>query len=201
MAIKSFCFFEINDSLLPRKKFNPLTEKLKPVGQWKVANFTRVNCQYLAQIVSYLEDSSFRIIFKTKGMLLTAKSFCFFEINTRSLPLENYNFLKQKLKPVQQWKVAYVTRVNCQYLASWNSKLSRRLILPYHFKMKGMLLTAKSFCAFVINACSLPGKNVNFLTQKLKPVEQWRVIFVTQVICQYFAGILSYLEDSLSVSF
>ena len=47
-----------------------------------------------------------------KGMLSIAKSFCFFEINTRSLASENFNFLSQKLKPVEQWKVAHVTRVN-----------------------------------------------------------------------------------------
>ena len=64
-----------------------------------------------------------------------------------------------------------------------------------------MLLTAQSFGDFVINAWSLPLKNFNFLTQKLKPVEQWRVVFVTRVICQYLAGILSYLADSFSVSF
>ena len=83
---------------------------------------------------------------------------------------------------------------------SWNSKLSGRLNFPYQFKTKGMLLTAKSFGDFVINAWSLPLKNFNFLTQKLKPVEQWRVAFVTRVICQYFAGILSYVGDSFSVS-
>ena len=65
--------------------------------------------------------------------------------------------------------------------------------------MKGMLLTAKSFCVFEINAWSLPPKNFTFLTQKLKPVEQWKVVYVTLVYCQYFAGIPSYLEDSFSV--
>ena len=47
-----------------RKNFNILTQKLKPVEQWKVGYFTRVNCQYLPEILSYIEDSSFRIIFK-----------------------------------------------------------------------------------------------------------------------------------------
>ena len=62
--------------------------------------------------------------------------------------------------------------------------------------MKGMLLTAKSFCFFKVYAWSLPPKNFNFLTQKLKPVEQWKVAYVTRVNCQYLSGILSYLEDS-----
>ena len=48
------------------KNFNVLTQKLKPVEQWKVAYFTRVNCQYLAAILSNLEDSSFRIILKRR---------------------------------------------------------------------------------------------------------------------------------------
>ena len=43
-----------------------LTEKLKPVEWWKVAYFTGVNCQYFAEIVSYLEDLSFRMILKRR---------------------------------------------------------------------------------------------------------------------------------------
>ena len=65
-------------------------------------------------------------------MLLTAKYFCFFEINTRSLPSENFNFLTQKSKPIEQWKIAYVTKVNGQYLAGILSYLedsSFRIIL------------------------------------------------------------------------
>ena len=50
--------------------------------------------------------------FKTKGMLLIAKSFCFFEINNWSLLTGNFNFLNEKLKPVEQWKIACVSRVN-----------------------------------------------------------------------------------------
>ena len=65
-----------------------------------------------------------------------------------------------------------------------------------------MLLTAKSFCDFVINASALPPKNFKFLTEKLKPVVQWKVVYVTRINCQYFAGILtSYQEVSFSVSF
>ena len=48
------------------KNFNILTQKLKPVEQWKVAYVTRSICQYLAAIQSYLEDSSFRIILKRR---------------------------------------------------------------------------------------------------------------------------------------
>ena len=54
----------MNVWLLPPKNFNLLIQKLKPVEQWKVAYVTRVNCQYLAATLSYLEDSSFRIILK-----------------------------------------------------------------------------------------------------------------------------------------
>ena len=62
LIAKPFCFFEINDWSLPTKNFNLLTQKLKPVEQWKVACFIRVNFQYLAEIVSYLEDAFFRVI-------------------------------------------------------------------------------------------------------------------------------------------
>ena len=61
---KSFFFVEINTRSLPSENFNFLTQKLKPVEQWKVAYVTRVYCQYLTGILSYLEDSSFRIILK-----------------------------------------------------------------------------------------------------------------------------------------
>ena len=57
-----------------------------------------------------------------------------------------------------------------------------------------MLLTAKYFCDFLIDASALPPKNFNFLIQKIKAVEQWKVDNVSRINCQYFAGILSYLE-------
>ena len=67
--------------------------------------------------------------------------------------------------------------------------------------MKGMLSIGKCFCFFEINTRSLPSENFNFLTEKLKPVEQWKVAHVTRVRCKYFAAFLSYLEVSFSVSF
>ena len=62
--------------------------------------------------------------------------------------------------------------------------------------MKGMLLAAKSFCIYEINAWSLLPKNFNFLIQKLNPVERWKVADVTRVNCHYLATILIYVEDS-----
>ena len=130
-------------------------------------------------------------------MVLSAKSSCFFQIDPCWLPPKNFNSLTEKLKPVEQWKVASTLRglillsiFNCDY------KLSRRLDFPYYFKTKGMLLTAKSFCFFEINTWSLPQKNFNFFSQKLKPVEQWKVTYITRVNCQYLTGFLSYLDDS-----
>ena len=61
---KSFCFFEINAWWMPPKNLNYLTQNLKLVERWNVAYVTRVNSQNLAAILSYLEDSSFRIILK-----------------------------------------------------------------------------------------------------------------------------------------
>ena len=69
-------------------------------------------------------------------------------------------------------------------------------MFPYDFKMKGMILRAKSFCFFELNAGSLSTKNFNFFTQKLKLVERWKVAYVTRVNCQYLSTILSYVEDS-----
>ena len=69
----------------------------------------------------------------------------------------------------------------------------RRLIFPYNSKTKGMLLCDKSFCLFENNGLPLAQKNFTILTQKIKPVEEWKD---TGVNCQYWAGILSYLEDS-----
>ena len=51
-------------------------------------------------------------------MLMTANSFCFFEIKNWSFDTENFYFLTQKLKPVEMRKVAHVTRAICQYLAA-----------------------------------------------------------------------------------
>ena len=45
--------------------------------------------------------------FKTNGMLLTAKSFCFFEKNAWPLPPKNFTVLTQKIKRGEQWKVRY----------------------------------------------------------------------------------------------
>ena len=59
---KSFCVFEINGWPLSAKNFTILTQKIKPVEEWKD---TRVNCHAILGWDSrYLEDSSFRIISK-----------------------------------------------------------------------------------------------------------------------------------------
>ena len=72
-------------------------------------------------------------------------------------------------------------------------QISRRLIFPYHSKTNEMLFSDKSFCLFEINAWPLPPKNFTILTQKIKPVEEWKD---TGVNFELQAGILSYLEDS-----
>ena len=56
-------------------------------------------------------------------------------------------------------------------------------MFPYHFKMNRMLFCDKSFCFFEINAWPLLPKNFNFLTQKIKPVEEWKD---SGVYCQYY---------------
>ena len=46
-----------------------------------------------------------------------------------------------------------------------------------------MLFSDKSFCLFEINGLPLPPKNFTNLTQKIKPVEEWKD---TGVYCQYY---------------
>ena len=62
--------------------------------------------------IGYLADSFFPYDFKTNRMLLTAKSFCFFEINTWPLPPKNFTILSQKIKRLEQCKVTWV---DCKY--------------------------------------------------------------------------------------
>ena len=111
-------------------------------------------------------------------MLLTAKSFCFFEINAWPLLPKYLTILNQKWNPVEQWKVRYVGQLS---ILSWNSRLPRRLIFPYHSKTNLMLLTAKSVCFFEINAWPLLPKYLTILNQKWNPVEQWKVRYVGQL--------------------
>ena len=131
LTAKSSCFFEINAWSLRPKNLNFLTQKLKPVERWKVAYVTRVNCQYLATILSYLEDSSFRMILKGSECFSMSNLFAFLE-KCLVIPPKNFNFFTLKLKPVEQWKIAFFTRVNCQILARIVSNLkdsSFRIIL------------------------------------------------------------------------
>ena len=48
---------------------------------------------------------SFLYDFKTNRMLLTARSFCFFEINTWPLPPKNFTILSQKMKRLDSVKL------------------------------------------------------------------------------------------------
>ena len=72
-------------------------------------------------------------------------------------------------------------------------QISKRLIFPYHSKTNEMLFSDKSFCLFEINGLPLPPKNFTILTQKIKPVEEWKD---TRVNCQYQAGFLGFQEHS-----
>ena len=49
-------------------------------------------------------------------MLLTAKYFCFFEINTWPLPPKNFTILSHKIKRLEQCKVTWV---DCRYQAGF----------------------------------------------------------------------------------
>ena len=72
---KSFCFFEMNGLALPPKNFTILTQKIKPVEEWKD---TRVNCHaILGWDSGYLEDSSFGIILKRTECFSLTNLFAF----------------------------------------------------------------------------------------------------------------------------
>ena len=121
----------------------------------------------------------FRYHFKTNRMLFPDKSFCLFEINARPFLPKNFTILTQKIKPVEEWKN---TEVYYQYYRL-GFQISRRHIFPYHFKTNGMLFSDKSFCFFEINAWQLPPKSFTILTQKMKPVEEWKDF---GLYCQYY---------------
>ena len=106
---KSFCVFEINGQPLLPKNFTILTQKLKPVEEWKD---TGVYCQYSKLGFQISRSLIFPYQFKTNGMLFCEKSFCVLEINGWQLPPKNFTILTRKIKPVEEWKD---TVVYCQY--------------------------------------------------------------------------------------
>ena len=132
--------------------------------------------------------------FKAKAMLFPDKSFCVLKIIAWPLPPKNFTDLTQKLKPVEEWKD---TGVSFHAIISWDFKLTGRLIFLYHFKTNGMLFSDKSFCVFAINCCSLPPKNFTILTQKIKPVEEWKD---TGVYYQYYTVPWLYIHPFVYVT-
>ena len=106
---KSFCVFEINGQPLLPKSFTILTQKLKPVEEWKD---TGVYCQYSRLGFQISRRLIFPYHIKTNGMLFSDKSFCVLEINGWPLPPKNFTILTRKIKPVEEWKD---TGVYCQY--------------------------------------------------------------------------------------
>ena len=106
---KSFCVFEINGQPLLPKSFTILTQKLKPVEEWKD---TGVYCQYSSLGFQISGRLIFPYHIKTNGMLFYDKSFCVLEINGWPLPPKNFTILTGKIKPVEEWKN---TGVYCQY--------------------------------------------------------------------------------------
>ena len=72
--------------------------------------------------IGYLADSSFPMILKTNGMVLTAKSFCFLDINTWPLAPKNFTILSQKMKRLEQCKVTWV---DCKYYVGFCSEFTK----------------------------------------------------------------------------
>ena len=135
---KSFCVFQINGFPLPPKNFTILTQKIKPVEEWKDAG---VYCQYYRLGFSISRRLIFAYHFKTNGMVFCDKSFCVFEINAWLLPRKNFTILTQKNKTSRR-----VERYRgLLSILGWDSKLSGRLIFRYHFETNRMLFPDKSF--------------------------------------------------------
>ena len=97
-SVSSRWFGACKKNIFPRKRF---------VVRWSHSDFLST-----AAHIGYLADSSFSYDFKTNGMLFTAKSFCFFEINTWPLPPKNFTILSEKMKGLEQCKVTWV---DCKY--------------------------------------------------------------------------------------
>ena len=108
---KSFCFFGINAWPLLPKNFTILTQKIKPVEEWKD---TGLYCQYHRLGFQISRRLIFPYHFKANGVLFSDKSFSVFEINGLPLTPKIFTIRFQKIKPVEEWKV---TGVNRQYQA------------------------------------------------------------------------------------
>ena len=118
--------------------------------------------------------------FKTNGMLLTAKSFSFFEINTWPLPPKNFIILIQKMKRLEQCKVTWVdykyyagfcsefTKITVFFLQNYRTKNLAGLVkwsatcskLSGVLVQGGLLLASKIF--FPENASWLDGRIATF---------------------------------------
>ena len=66
-----------------------------------------------------------------------------------------------------------------------------------HFKTNGMLFPDKSFCLFEISAGPLTAKNFTILTQKIKPVEEWKD---SGVYCQYYTVPCLYIHPFVYIT-
>ena len=98
------------------KNFYFLTKKLKPVELGKVACITRVSCQKLAMILSYLDDS-FSVSFLNEGNGFDCQVILHFSDKCLVTASKKCQLFNSKLKPLEKCKVAYVTKARCQYLA------------------------------------------------------------------------------------
>ena len=100
---KSFFLFEINGWPLPPKNFTILTHKIKPVEEWKD---TTVNCQYLAWILGFQEDSSFRIILKRTECFSLTNLFAFWDkwLAIASKKLHHFIWRNKSSRSVERYR-------------------------------------------------------------------------------------------------
>ena len=112
-------------------------------------------------------------------MLFSDKSFSVFEINGLRLPPKIFTIRTQKIKPVDEWKV---TCVNCPQKAGILGYLEDRCFRII-LKRTGCFSLTYLLGFFEINEFPLLPKNFTILTQKIKPVEEWKD---TGVYCQYY---------------
>ena len=92
-TVSSRWFGHCKQNVFPRKRF---------VVRWSHSDFSTT------QLILVIKQTHYPYHFKTNGILLTARSFCFFEINTWPLALKNFTILSQKIKRFKQFKVTWV---------------------------------------------------------------------------------------------
>ena len=173
---ESFCFIEINAWPLLRKNFTILTQKIKPVEEWKV---TGLYCQYHRLGFQISRRFIFPYHFKTNGMIFSDKSFFVFDINGLPLPPKIFTIRTQKIIPVEEWKF---TDFNRQYQAGILGYVKDRCFRIILKRTECFSLT-NLLGFFEIKAWPLPQKISSFYLKKYNQQKSGKIPgFIVNII-------------------